>query len=252
MSKENDFQFIVTEELQKNLLLLDYKIDQRVQLGKLIKSRDSVLLDDFYEFSQIVNSELERVLRSEQMWSAFYIYKMKRSSNFSVPGSGKTSMVYGAFSYLSRYDKQEVNKIIMIGPKNSFTSWKDEFHNNFGEKRILKVLDIHEDANPKQNLLLNSHAYNLILINYESLSTYKDTLVEIIDERCLLIYDEVHRVKGIGGIYAGFAQEVASKAVNKVVLTGTPIPNSYLDIYNMFNILYTDEYQHYFNWNEFA
>ena len=35
-----------------------------------------------------------------------------------------------------------VDKIIMIGPKNSFKSWKDEFVKCFGLKKKLNVLNI--------------------------------------------------------------------------------------------------------------
>jgi len=47
---------------------------------------------------------------------------MMRSANFSVPGTGKTSLVYGAFAFLSSNLVNEVNKIVMIGPINSFSS----------------------------------------------------------------------------------------------------------------------------------
>jgi len=47
---------------------------------------------------------------------------MIRSANFSVPGTGKTSIVYGAFAFLSSDLINEVNKILVIGPINSFSS----------------------------------------------------------------------------------------------------------------------------------
>ncbi|MFR5892341.1 MAG: SNF2-related protein [Bacilli bacterium] len=36
------------------------------------------------------------------------------------------------------------------------------------------------------------------------------------------------------------------KANYKVGLTGTPIPNSYTDIYNLLHILFPDEYENFF------
>ena len=53
-------------------------------------------------------------------------------------------IVYREFVYLNSKEINAVDKIIMIGPKNSFYSWKDEFINNFGEKKGLKVLDIQD------------------------------------------------------------------------------------------------------------
>lgn len=48
----------------------------------------------------------------------------------------------------------------------------------------------------------------------------------------MLVYDEVHRVKGVQAKRALAALEIADKVDYRYVLTGTPIPNGYLDIYN--------------------
>ena len=50
--------------------------------------------------------------------------------NFSVPGSGKTASILGAFEYLSSLEEQDsnyVDKLLVIGPINCFKSWKDEY-----------------------------------------------------------------------------------------------------------------------------
>ena len=64
-----------------------------------------------------------------------------------------------------------------------------------------------------------------------------------------LIFDEVHKVKKVGGEYANAALQLAEKAAQVVVLTGTPIPNSYLDVYNLLHILYPDEYDEFFGFS---
>ena len=45
---------------------------------------------------------------------------MNRVANFSVPGAGKTSMVYGTYAYLSSESINKVDKIVVIGPKKFF------------------------------------------------------------------------------------------------------------------------------------
>lgn len=173
--------------------------------------------------------------------------QMKNAANFSVPGAGKTSMIYGVFAYLNSDEINTVDKIVMIGPKNSFLSWKLEFKENFQEKKPLKVLDIHETLMNKFELLMNSGEKNLILINYESLQKYESVLMEIIDQRTMLVFDEVHKIKGLTSKRAQSAIRVSVNAGYKYVLTGTPIPNSYQDIYNFLNILYGEEYKVFFN-----
>ena len=65
------------------------------------------------------------------MQDAFYMYAMTKSGNFSVPGSGKTSSAMAVYAYLKGNDL--VNRIVMIGPKNAFGSWIDEFKLCFGK-----------------------------------------------------------------------------------------------------------------------
>ena len=62
----------------------------------------------------------------------------------------------------------------------------------------------------------------------------------------MLVFDEVHRVKAIGGSRAKVALEAADGAKFVIALTGTPIPNTYQDIYNLLHILYPEDYDTFF------
>ena len=241
------FIFIVSEDLEYYLEQQAYWIEERSKYAVLLKCQDEQILDRFEQFQQIVSNEINRPLRDKQMWSAFYMQQMKKAANFSVPGAGKTSMIYGVFAYLNSPQVNKVDRIIMIGPKNSFMAWKQEFQANFGDKKELKLLDIHDEEAPIIQLEINSANKNLILINYESLQKYENILCDIIDERTMLIFDEVHKIKGVRSKRAQVAKKIAEKPLYKFVLTGTPIPNTYEDIFNFLNILYTDEYKKFFN-----
>lgn len=63
------------------------------------------------------------------------------------------------------------------------------------------------------------------------------------------VFDEVHRIKNPFGIRARAALELVKNSRFKFVLTGTPIPNSYQDIYNFLHLLYANEYNAFFRWN---
>lgn len=247
LSSEYNFNVYVTPILRQYIFSKDILIDKRKNVGIAIKHRDDFLLDDFNKFKQIVNKELSRQLREPQMWDAYHIATMIKSANFSVPGAGKTSIVYGAYAYLSFLNK--VDKIVMIGPKNSFSSWKKEFINNFASKRKLEFLDIQESERygKRNSLKYFSNNKNLILINYESTLSLFSEISQIIDDQTLLVFDEVHRIKGVESKRAEVCLKFSKLATYKVVLTGTPIPNSYKDIFNLLNILYSDEYDTFFN-----
>ncbi|MCS0542748.1 SNF2-related protein, partial [Aeromonas veronii] len=122
-----------------------------------------------------------------------------------------------------------------------------EFKENFGEKKELRVLDIHDEEGAEVQLRLNGSNKNLILVNYESLGKYESALSDIIDGKTILVFDEVHKIKGVQSVRAQVAKRIAEKPIYKFVLTGTPIPNSYQDIYNFLNILYMEEYKMFFN-----
>lgn len=251
-SVKKEFKFLVSEKVHEFIRNQQYWIEERSHYGLLIKEKDSRIISDYKKFESIVSRELARPLREQQMWSAFYMNQMKRSANFSVPGSGKTSMIYGLFAYLNSPSINKINKIVMIGPKNSFLSWKLEFYENFKDKKELKVLDIHNEENAEVQMKIDSASKNLILINYESLAKYEVALKNIIDDKTILVFDEVHKVKGLKSKRAEIAKRISEKPSYKFVLTGTPIPNTYQDIYNFLNILYSQEYKMFFNYHPHA
>lgn len=251
-SEKAYFKIIISHELEKYLSDKDMQIDERFNLGIDIKNRENWLEERYEKFKEKLDTEMERKLKEPQVWNAFHIVNMWKSANFSVPGAGKTSIVYGAYAYLNSKDINVIDKIVMIGPKNSFSAWKEEFEKNFGNKKQLKVLDLQDEkynnANKKNYALQNSSGNkNLILVNYETLKSVEKSLMDILNTRVLLVFDEEHKIKGINGIRANVALKLAKQVKYKIILTGTPIPNGYQDIYNCLKILYPDEYDYMFN-----
>lgn len=233
-----------------------YSIDQYKILGDVykgdIESFPNNKLAAYHDFSNIVQSEVARPLYELHLRSAYFEYEMSRAANFSVPGAGKTAMILGVFAYLNRKNAPENEKVlrmVVISPINAFDSWKREFKAVFGEKKKLKVIDSQTASNFREDLNLNWKVSNLILINYEALPSYTSQLKSLMDYETMLIFDEVHRIKNPDGKRAKAALEIVSKPKFKYVLTGTPIPNSYRDIYNFLHILYGNEYSSYFGWD---
>ncbi len=252
-AKNRNYRFFVTERVRKYIESRELLIKERSQLGMAIKNRDSIIMNRFASYQAAVNAAFVRPLREKQMWDSFFMCTMKRSSNFSVPGSGKTSSVLGVFAFLQSVGL--VKRIVMIGPKNSFGSWEDEFRACFGDNQQLKVFNIHDPnyhgSNDKRSrLLYDTGDKNLILVNYESVGTYLTELKKLITPETLLVFDEVHKVKAIGGKFAGHALQLSRDAQYTIALTGTPIPNSYCDIRNLLDILYHEEYNDFFGFSD--
>ena len=251
-SSKNNIDFYVSKEVEEYIQKREIYINERSRVGLGIKSQTEEILEKYNSYRVVIDSQMVRKLTEKQAWDSFFMFAMRKSANFSVPGSGKTSSVYGVFSFLSY--KGLVDKIVMIGPRSSFISWKDEFYNCFGNKRKLEIFNIQDYSNSrdKKNALLYKavHKKNLLLFNYESLDSILEEVKNIIDDKTLLVFDEVHKVKNPNGKRAKNALKIAYNARYTIALTGTPLPNSYLDIKNLLHILYHEEYNDFFGFGD--
>lgn len=250
----SDLEIEIDESIEDARQSRDAGICGKASAGAAIKGRLPQVKAEFLEFSGVVNSIMARPLRERQMWDAFFMCSMSKSANFSVPGSGKTAATLGAFGYL-RYVRR-VDRLIVVGPKSSFGSWRDEWISCFGTQYPLRVLDFHDSSwsgkgkkARRRELTLNASRYDLILLNYEMLASVAQEVHDLAADQAMLVFDEVHKVKQIGGKRASAALEVASDARNVVALTGTPIPNSFCDVYNLLHLLYPHEYDSYFGYS---
>jgi len=228
-----------------------YYIKEQSEAGLTIKSNDNRWSNEFNEFKLTVENEITRPLKKEQEKASFFLSTMKRAANFSVPGAGKTAMVYGAFAYLSSPKQEKVDRILVISPLNAFTAWRTEFSAVFGSKRELYYMNLRDDRynNDPGAIKHDWIRSNVITINYESLSSKLRILNEIIDNKTMIVFDEVHRIKGVGGQRAKTALKISQEPKYRYVLTGTPIPNGFKDIYNFLHLMYPDEYSSFFNWD---
>lgn len=206
---------VVEEDVLQYIEQRRYFIDKRYRVGNEIKKQSDTVQEEFKAFRQIVNQEMCRPLTEVQLWNAFYMSVMKFVSNFSVPGSGKTATVLGTYAYYK--EKNISDKIVMIGPKNAFGSWIDEYKVCFGIKNDDFYLNIHDSTlstseKRKYALKFESGNKELILVNYESLQSLHTVLEEIIDSKTLLVFDEVHKIKNPIGQRAAVSKDVSEDA----------------------------------------
>lgn len=239
----------VAQEIRAFIEQNRYAIDEQRIAGITIKEYDNRWNLELQQFEEIVDREISRPLKPQQIQASFYLATMKRAANFSVPGAGKTAMTYGAFAYLSSSAMNEVNKVLVISPLNAFEAWRAEFIEVFGDKRSLHFMNLKDFDNPG-DIRTDWGIANVIVINYESLFGWKlSVLNALIDEKTMIVFDEVHRIKNPAGKRAKSALKLGKQARYHYVLTGTPIPNSYKDIYNFLHLLYDNEYESFFSWD---
>lgn len=228
-----------------------YYIKEQSQAGLTIKDGDPRWQQEFDNFKTIVSQEITRPLKPEQEKASFFMTIMKRAANFSVPGAGKTAMMYGTFAYLSSPRVNEVDKLLVVSPLNAFAAWRTEFEAVFGPKRQLHYLNM-RDKKYNNNPGVVKHDWvqaDVITINYESLQSKLNIINDLLDSKTMLVFDEVHRVRGVGGQRAKAALSLSQAPHYRYVLTGTPIPNGFRDIYNFLHLMYPDEYSSFFAWD---
>lgn len=254
-AKRKKIQVTVSGAVREYIAQNKYSIEQYKIIGDVYKGPLQQFPEDksksFEEFSEIVQSAVYRPLYDLHLQAAYYEYEMSRVANFSVPGAGKTAMILGVFAYLNREEtnkNEKIDRILVVSPISAFESWRHEFKQVFGDKKKLKSIDSQSTGNFQELLNLKWKVSNLVLVNYESLPKYYQTIKQNLDTRTMLVFDEVHRIKNPDGVRAKAALEISRIPKFKYVLTGTPIPNSYSDIYNFLHILYANEYNSFFGW----
>lgn len=203
--------------------------------------------DEFHSFSTKTNSLVKRELRFAQLMSAYHVFKIKRALNFSVPGSGKTASVIGSFLYLNSLQVTNPNhmeRLLVFGPINCFKSWKDEFvtiAKEFNPNEIIDIKQMDDLAAKATILRWDFKKAKLVLINFEAITSLENVLIDLVDKSTMVVLDEIHRIKRLESEKYYSCKRIISKTQYRLALTGTPLPNGYADLYNIFDLIY-DEY----------
>lgn len=193
--------------------------------------------NDFKDFIDVVERKLVRSLYKLQLLSAYHLAFSQNACNFSVPGAGKTSTVYGAYAYLkslSLDNVKKVDRLLIISPLAAFAPWKNEFKECFGRDATVKEL-VGVSPTDREKHFYSDIYTEVTLISYQSASNIQD--IKYIKDyltryKVMVVLDEAHKIKNTeGGKQAEAILSIAKYAKSRVILTGTPAPNGYQDIY---------------------
>jgi SNF2 family DNA or RNA helicase len=203
----------------------------------------------FAEFVQAVEAESpNRGFYPRQLLSAFHLAFAQNACNFSVPGAGKTSIVYAAYLYLKSLPKDDfkhVNHLLVVGPLSSFKAWEDEYEGITGTKPRARRIAGFTPAGARRDYLrgisFDERDTELTLTTYATLASNEDDFRRFLskpDRRVMMVLDEAHNIKREDGFWSAAALRLAPLATARVVLTGTPAPNGYEDLSNLFRFIY--------------
>ena len=200
--------------------------------------------NELKEFADILSTTaFKRTLMPYQLLASYHLALSQNECNFSVPGSGKTTTVLAAYEYLRKCanENKRVNNLLVIGPLSSFIAWKDEYKECFGVfPKTLEIRGGVKEEQVRKELIQGRVDLDLILISYGSLASKIDTIKQFLsDKKVMVVLDEAHRIKNVdGGVQSTNAMSLAPLASSRVILTGTPAANSYVDLYNLFTFIW--------------
>ena len=120
-----------------------------------------------------------RSLYPLQLLSAYHLAFSQNACNFSVPGAGKTSIVYGAYAYLHQLPEnhpKHIDRLLIVGPLSAFGPWELEYAECFGQKPNAKRLVSGISKEDKSNYLYSKHTAELTLISYASLASLEEDI----------------------------------------------------------------------------
>lgn len=158
------------------------------------------------------------------------------AANFSVPGSGKTVTALAvAATHLS---SDTVELIVVVGPLACFAPWEHEAQAALPGK--LRARRVRGTSDQRRQTYASARRLDLLLASYSGAAADKSQIIELCRRyRVMLVVDESHRVKRFrGGTWAPALLEIAKHARVKLILSGTPMPQSGRDLYSQLNILW--------------
>ena len=175
-----------------------------------------------------------RPLMEYQKESVEHMMMLGNAANFSVPGSGKTTITYAA---ISRWlDDNKIEKIFVIGPTASFLPWEEEYESCFGKKaRSCRVAGDFADIFHELG-----QSYDLFLMHFQTAMNRQYELKKFMGEwKTVLIIDESHYIKNPDlKRWARTAIKIAPYAKRRIVLSGTPMPNNAKDLWTQITFLW--------------
>ena len=172
-------------------------------------------------------TRFQRILRDFQLRDLARILSLSHGANFSVPGSGKTTVTYAAYE-VERV-RGRVDRLLVVAPLSAFDAWFEESIESLNPPPTIGRF---EDRIPT--------AAEVVLVNYQRLaSRYREIAEWVARHRCHVVLDEAHRMKrGRDGEWGTACLNLSQIAVRRDVLTGTPAPQHPSDFVALLNFLW--------------
>lgn len=174
-----------------------------------------------------------RTLKSHQILNVRTLAALPSGATFSVPGAGKTTEALATFVYR----RQPGDRLLIIAPKNAFAAWDEQLQECFPN-----TMDVFVRLRGNNIIRALQDDPPFMLMSYQQMSRSRDIITpHLARYRVHMFLDESHRIKA--GPLRQTAQAVLSVSqfpVGKLVMSGTPMPQSRDDLLPQFSFLYPE------------
>jgi len=200
-----------------------------------ISSIDSIVPLTYMELENKLSAAgFKRTLTNEQIRNICKLSRMSIGATFSVPGAGKTTEAI-AFYLLHRKINQG---LLVICPKSAFPAWEEQFSICMG-KQAPKIRRLTQGIN-KITDDLKAFNNEVFLISYQQFNRVIESIANHLQNKQTFVFiDESHRMKGGEKTDTGRQiQRIAHLPIGKLIMSGTPMPNSVLDLVSQYSYLF--------------
>lgn len=176
-----------------------------------------------------------RELREHQVHSALHALSAANAANFSVPGAGKTATTIAVAA--AHVAAGTIDVVLVIGPLSSFEPWESETAICMPQWIVQRLSGT---ATERRRTIRSVSPHTVLLASYPGAVADAAALKELCRRfRVMLVADESHRIKRFsGGQWAPAVIDIATLASARMVLSGTPMPQSGLDLYSQLNVMW--------------
>ena len=107
----------------------------------------------------------------------------------------------------------------------------------------IKIARLSGSKQIRESLYYQKHNYELFLCFYQTLANDLTEIIQLLsDYKFLVVIDESHNIKKLSeGVWSSAALEISRYAKRRIILSGTPIPNSLEDLWTQFTFLWPGE-----------
>lgn len=176
----------------------------------------------------------QRPLTPHQLRNVTRLASLPSGATFSVPGAGKTTEALALYCL----KKSEDTKLLIVSPKNAFAAWEETLGICLPETPALVRLT---GGVKKIGELLQTNP-NIMVINYQMLPNVLTEVASYLSTTPFFMFlDESHRIKrGMNGVHGRAVLSLSHLPEQKLIMSGTPLPNGVEDLISQFNFLYPE------------